>query len=156
MSPPPDPKPRSLSDEEIVARRMHAEAPKVPDVELAFAAEFFENARVSWHTRGLRDRVRLDDADFSGGTIIAYPGQRMLVIYNPARSDVTREPLTARISFDNVRYYQPLSPAQTFQYYANKEERQARADAAARRAREIAAAESAARAKVLAEEAGQA
>ena len=152
MSPPPD-KPKPLSDEEQIARRMHADAPRIPEVELAFAMEFFENVRVTHTTRGLRDRVRLDDQDFAGGVITVYPRERMVVITNPARHDTTRETLTARVSFDNVRYYQPLSLAQTFHYYASVDERQARKDAADKRAREIAAAEAKARAEVMEREA---
>jgi hypothetical protein len=152
VSPPPD-KAKPLSDEEIVTRRLHAEAKVVPEIELCSAVEFFENVRTGPTTRSLRDRVRLDDADFRGGKITAYPRARMLHVWNPARDEVTRESVEAWVPFDNVRYHQPLSAAQTFHYYASAEERQARVDAAQRRAREIAAAEAAARAKVMAEEA---
>ena len=152
MSPPPD-KPKPLSDEEQIARRMHADAPRIPEVELVFSAEFFENARVTWETKGLRDHVRLTDTDFRGGTILAYPRERMLVVLNPALHDTMREPLNSRIPFDNVRTYQTLSLAQTFHFYASEAERQARKDAADKRAREIAAAEAKARAEVMEREA---
>lgn len=144
---------KPLSDEEIVARRMQGEAKQIPEIQLCSVVEFFENVRTTPQTRGLRDRLRLDDPDFRGGKITAYPRARMVHIYNPAKDEVTREPVEAWVSFDNVRYYQPLSLAQTFERYASAEERQARADAAAKRAREIAAAEAKARAEVMAQEA---
>jgi hypothetical protein len=133
---------KPLSDEEIVARRMQGEAKQIPEIQLCSVVEFFENVRTTPQTRGLRDRLRLDDPDFRGGKITAYPRARMVHIYNPAKDEVTREPVEAWVSFDNVRYYQPLSLAQTFERYA-----------AAKRAREIAAAEAKARAEVMAQEA---
>ena len=141
------------SDEEIVAQRMRAAAPQIPEVELASEVEFFENVRCSKDTRGRRTRIRLDDNDFRGGTIHVYPRQRMVVIFNPTADEVTREPITDRIPFDNVRHYELMTAAQMWHYYANPEERKARQDAADRRKREIAAAEAKARADVMAAEA---
>jgi hypothetical protein len=142
-----------LPDETAVLARLQAEGATLGDVELASEIEFVHNVRATKDTTGRRTKVRLDDRDFAGGTIRVYPKLRMVTIYNPTPDDMTREPITDRIPFENVAHYEVLTAKQAFHYYATAEERKTRAEAQEKRAREIAAAEAKARAEVMAKEA---
>jgi len=127
--------------------------PPLPEAEMALSIDFVETVRTGPEVGDRKTRLRLEDPGFRGGTITVYLTQRLAIIVNPKRDDKTGEPVTSRVPFDNVVGWEALSEKMRFHFYATESERQAVREADERRAREIAAAEAAARARVLEAEA---
>lgn len=77
---------------------------------------FTQSVRCSPKVTGWRDKLRLDDRDFEGGSIEVQVKERVVVIRNPATDPQTSEPLETMVPMDRVVCWEPLSDKQAEAY----------------------------------------
>jgi hypothetical protein len=67
-----------------------------------------------------KNRLRLDDKGFAGGTIDVDITKRVVKLWNPAIDPTTREPVEVGIPIERVVDWEPLSEAQAELFYPKK------------------------------------